>query len=580
MTTSPDRMACLAAAMAAADDVAYDWDLRTDSIAWAGSVAGLFASSCENLVATGEAFNQRINPEDLPVRLKALAEHYRTRETYDCEYRLRKADGAFCWVHDRGRAEFDSEGQPVRLRGVLRLVNQRKAYEAQLEHQANYDELTGQFNRSRLRRHLQQAINQAQRYQNRGAYLTVGIDKLSLINNAFGYATADSVIIGVGQRLQKFLRASDTVGRVGGDLYGIVLDQCPVDQIAVVAEKILRLFRESPMQTPAGPIHVTVSIGGVTLDYVKTAYEAMAQAESALQQAKRSGRDCFVLFCLSEEQKRAHRHSLEMGERVKAALKENRFSFAFQPVVDAQTGEVRFYEGLLRMVETDGAVTLASDFVPGVERLGMARLLDHWVLEMAVAELIRFPTARLAVNISGFTASDRSWLRSLMMLLKGRPQVVRRLIVEITETAAIQDMEETARFTNIVRELGCQVALDDFGAGYISFRHMKSLAVDIVKIDGTFVGNITENPDNLLFIRSLISLAHGFGLTTIAECVETAKEAELLRREGVRLLQGYYYGAPSLERPWGVGDLTNQPIRFEEPAESTDLAPAGQKERR
>lgn len=551
MTSNSETSTRLAAAMEAAGDVVYEWDLETDAVVWGGNVRELFSSLSAAAVASGDAFHARISPEDLPVRLKALADHYETREALDCEYRFRQIDGAFCWVHDRGRAEFSPSGHPIKVRGVLRLINRRKEYEAQLEHLANFDELTGHYNRNRLREALQQAVVHSQRYGETGAYLTVGIDKLAMINDAFGYASADAVIVAVGERMERFVRASDIVGRVGGDVYGVILQRCSEAEMASAAEKILRLFREQPVQTPTGPIHVSVSIGGVGFpEYVKTASEVMAKAETALQGAKRQGRDCFVRYELSAAQQLEHRRNLAIGEQVKAAIRNNRVIFAFQPVVDARTGEVEFYESLLRLQGPDGAIIPASTFIPVVERLGLTRLVDKRVLELVVAELIAYPEVSLALNISGFTATDRSWLRSLVALLKDRPQVARRLIVEITETAAIQDIEETARFVSTVRDLGCRVALDDFGAGYTSFRHLKSLTVDIVKIDGSFVRNLSSSPDNQLFIRSLLGLANGFGLRTVAECVETAEDAEMLEREGVRLLQGYYFGRPEIERPW------------------------------
>jgi EAL domain-containing protein (putative c-di-GMP-specific phosphodiesterase class I) len=192
----------------------------------------------------------------------------------------------------------------------------------------------------------------------------------------------------------------------------------------------------------------------------------------------------------------------------------------------------------------------AGAFMPVVEQSGIMRLIDRHTLELAVRELVEHPQVKLAVNISGLTATDRSWLRCLVAMVKNRPEVARRLTIEITETVAIQDIEETARFVGAIRDLGCRVALDDFGAGYTSFRNLKALAVDCVKIDGSYVRGLADNVDNQLFIRTLLGLAEGFGLATVAECVETAADATHLTRRGVRFLQGYLFGRPTVERPW------------------------------
>ena len=184
----------------------------------------------------------------------------------------------------------------------------------------------------------------------------------------------------------------------------------------------------------------------------------------------------------------------------------------------------------------------AGHFVPVVERLGLMRTLDRRALDLTLQTLESNPDVTLAFNISGVTAADRGWLRTLIARLKDRPELASRLIVEITETAALHDLEDSARFVSIMRDLGCQVAIDDFAAGFTTFRHLKALTVDIVKIDGSFVRNLVDNKENQLFIRNLLSLARAFNLVTVAECVETLEDAQILVREGVNQLQGYYFG--------------------------------------
>ena len=560
MTSDRPDIQLVAAALNAAGDVVYEWDLVSDDMRWSGEADEVFGASAGSLFTTGEAFHGRINPEDLPARLKSLSDHYLSREVFDCEYRVRRPDGEFCWVHDRGRATFSSAGEPLRFHGVVRPVDRRKQHEAQLEHLANFDELTGHFNRNRLRQSLQQMIVHGQRYGIPGAYLSVGIDKLSLINDAYGYITADAVIVAVGQRLERIMRASDMMGRMGGDVFGVVLSHCPETEMRTVAEKVLRVFRDYPVHTPSGPMHVTVSVGGVAFPtHVQTSLDAITRADTAMHDAKRQGRDCFSLYRMTDEQRRSHRRSMAVCEQVKDALKEDRLVFAFQPVVAEGTGEVDFYEALIRMRQPDGSVIAAGQFVPTVERLGLVRVLDRRVLELAVRELSEHTNVRLAFNISGLTPADHGWLRALMAMVGNRRDIASRLIVEITETAAIQDIDETARFVSTLRGLGCRVALDDFGAGYTSFRHLKTLTVDIVKIDGSFVRNIAGNEDNQLFVRTLVDLAKNFGLYTVAECVETEADAEILGSMGVDSLQGYFIAKPSLERPWRLLQSNNAP---------------------
>jgi EAL domain-containing protein (putative c-di-GMP-specific phosphodiesterase class I) len=235
---------------------------------------------------------------------------------------------------------------------------------------------------------------------------------------------------------------------------------------------------------------------------------------------------------------------------VKAALRQDRLLFAFQPVVCAASGKVDYFECLLRMRDEQGNIVAGAQFITTIEHLGLIGLIDRFALEKTIEELGAHPGVTLGFNVSGLTACDRPWLRSLIAQLQNRPDLGCRLVVEITETAALYDINETARFVDTLRQAGCRVALDDFGAGHTSLRHLQALAIDIVKIDGSFVRNLANNPENQVLLRHLVGLTKSFGLSTVAECVETAEDAALLRAEGVGYLQGFYLGPPTTERPW------------------------------
>lgn len=554
MSEKKDDLEILKAAFDASDDIVFKWDLITDNIQWIGDISGLVKSKSPIVMPSGTALRGRINPQDLAERLSAIADHFASQESpIDIDYRLRCADGSFCWVHERGRAHFSESGQPLFYLGVLRQITKRKRYEAQLVQAANFDDLTGQLNRARLKEVLQRTIAYTQRYKSKGAYFTIGIDKIGLINDGFGHAAADAVIVGVGQRIKRAIRASDTVGRVGGDVFGVILDNCKPEDMARIAEKFMSLFRDRPLQTPAGPIHITVSIGGVDFpEMATTPSEAMTRADSALQESKKRGRDCFIQYMMDEDQRQQQRRHIEVGEQIKSALKENNLFFAYQPIVRSNTHEPYFYECLLRMRDTEGNLVPAGLFIPTVEKLGLNRLVDLRTLDLCVAELEKYESITLALNISGHTCTDQAWISELTAKVKDRPDVAKRLIIEITETAAIKDLEETMKFVERVRDLGCRVALDDFGAGYTSFMHLKSLTVDIVKIDGSFVRGLStaDDDENRVFIQTLVGLTKSFGLTTVAECVEDADQAEILRNEGVHLLQGWHFGKPEVSPSW------------------------------
>jgi EAL domain-containing protein (putative c-di-GMP-specific phosphodiesterase class I) len=252
--------------------------------------------------------------------------------------------------------------------------------------------------------------------------------------------------------------------------------------------------------------------------------------------------------------RRAWRHwqrrNRSVAETVENALRQDRLLFAFQPVVCAASGEIDYFECLLRMRDEERGLVTCGEFITAVEQQGLIGLIDRHVVCKVVEELAVHPTVKLGLNISGLTACDRDWLRLVIGLLRRKPDLACRLVVEITETAALANLAESARCVDALRDLGCRVALDDFGAGYTSLRHLQLLAVDTVKIDGGFVRGLPASHESRVFLRHLVDLAHGFGLRTVGECVETAAEAALLRAEGAGYLQGFYCGRPTTERRW------------------------------
>jgi EAL domain-containing protein (putative c-di-GMP-specific phosphodiesterase class I) len=236
--------------------------------------------------------------------------------------------------------------------------------------------------------------------------------------------------------------------------------------------------------------------------------------------------------------------NLDISEEIRSALRFGRFCLAFQPVVSSSTREVYFHECLARIRREDGSLLAAGSFIPAAEQMGLMREIDDHICRLAVYELRKDPGLRLAINLSGLNVGEGSWIQHLRKQLSETPNIANRLIIEITETAALSDIHEAARFVQALRDLGCMVALDDFGAGYTSYRQLRMLPVNLVKIDGSFANGVATNVGNQLFVRTLVELANGFGLETIAECVETAEDAEMLAKFGVGFLQGIYFARP------------------------------------
>jgi EAL domain-containing protein (putative c-di-GMP-specific phosphodiesterase class I) len=278
----------------------------------------------------------------------------------------------------------------------------------------------------------------------------------------------------------------------------------------------------------------------------------MPAAQESLDTAKARRRGSFQAYRPNIEREAIRRANVRATDEIVAALNERRIFLAYETVVSAPDRRASFYECLMRIRRVDGSLIAANDIVPVAERLGLVRLLDFRVLELVIEELAAAPILR-ASFVSPASTTDPDWWAGLGSLLRRHTGVAERLIVEITESAAIQDVDETRGFVARVKDLGCRIAIDDFGAGYTSFRNLRKLGVDIVKIDGAFVQHITRSEDDRAFVRTLIDLARRLRLKTVAEWVQDEAAAKTLEAWGCDYLQGALGGLASTERPWIAG---------------------------
>ena len=320
--------------------------------------------------------------------------------------------------------------------------------------------------------------------------------------------------------------------------------------MAGTAERLLRSIRDEVFETSLGYVAVTISIGGVLLpEQAENVSEAFGCALEALAKAKAKPHDIFVPFDPTQNKKESRKRNREIADELIVAIRHQRLALALQPIVCAKTLEPQIYECLLRIKKANGEIVSAGEYIPVAEQLGLIRLVDYRVLELAIDVARHQSHLTLTINVSGITATDNNWLELLRSLTQNDMSLTKRLIIEITETAAIQDIEESRLFVKRVQKLGCRVAMDDFGTGYNSFRNLQILGIDMVKIDGSFVENMLENKDDQLFVKLLADLANQFNLEIVAECVGDDKTTELLREFGITYLQGYHLGKPVLALP-------------------------------
>ncbi len=560
----PDKIAAttLGRALEAAGEAAYHWKIATDQILWSENTTAVLGCDPDK-VANGKRFASYMDTENLTSRYETVMRSSKSDDGTGVPFRIEylfKSEGRggqkSVWVEDQGRWYAGPDGRPAEVFGTLHQINERHQRDQHLNFLGNCDPLTGMMNRGRMTEALGEAISVANREQGQCAFAIAAVNNLPVVNEAYGFEVADEVIVALGRRLREVMRSGDAIARYSGGKFGIILNNCDEDELRTALERYLAVVRESVIETLHGPVWAMLSVGALCLpSQAQDANTATARAEEALNEARRLPSDGYVIYKPSEVRSNERKLNARCATEIVKCLKADRFKLAYQPIISAQTGEVVLYEALLRMVdEQSNELIAAQHLMPVSERLGLVRLIDRSVMQMIINTLHQFPDAYLAMNVSATTATDPRWYNQLLEIINENSYVAHRLTVEITETVALSDIEATRYFVENLREAGCKVAIDDFGAGYTSFRNLRDLKVDMIKLDGSFCNNLRSNPENEYFVRSLIDMGKKFKLKTVAEWIEQEDDANLLCEWGIDYLQGHLIGQASVVPPWPKGE--------------------------
>jgi len=534
---------------------AYRWDFATDTIEWGENAAGVLGVPDIAKIRKGRTFALLIDPEHAGPRYDGITggQHAEpgAAHRYSLHYRFlpegRRGKAAF-WVEDTGVCFTDADGRPLQAQGMLKVIDDRRRQE-RMHFAGNHDELTGQLNRARLTEALTNLLSTALRSPVDGAFLLAGVNDLTLINETYGFDVGDEVIAIVGKRLARVLRGKDCIGRFSSNKFGVVLHNCNAEGVEAIARRLMAAIGDSVIDTSVGAVATTLSVGVVILpEHASSAQNAIGRALHALDIARGQRGNQFSRYVPCERKESERRRNVVIADEIIRALNDRRMLIALQPIVTSRSHEPELYECLLRMRRLDGSVVSASEFIHVAEQFGLAKLIDYRVLELAIDLLRASPNIKLALNVSAATATDPQWMAGLEGFTGKDRSILERLTVEITETAAISDVKAAVTFVGTLKELGCRVALDDFGAGYTSFRSLRELGVDMVKIDGSFIENLGTDAEDEMFVRTLIDLARSFGVVTVGEWVGDEKTVTLLEKAGVSYMQGYFFGRPELHK--------------------------------
>ncbi|MEM8935839.1 MAG: EAL domain-containing protein [Pseudomonadota bacterium] len=537
----------------------FEFDPTTRTLKWSDpkAASALFGVKNADAVSTLNDFDQRIDGDVDQTRVLAFSG---AAQSYACEYRLRRENGERHWVEERGG--WIGAGAGKRLISIVRSVEGAKKRERELAWLAKNDELTGLLNRSYLKRALSLHLKKIGNEGGAAAYLLAGIDDIGAVNTDFGFDSADTVIVEIAERLESVIGPNDSIGRVAGTKFGIIIADCDAARIRDISVSLLNVARESVIETQNGAVSASICIGSVELpDQTDSANSAMAQAEAALDAAKRMGKSSWSSFSEKTDTVSRRRRNTHISDVILTALNERRVKLAFQPIVSDLGEKPSKFECLIRLQGEDGQEIPAPEFIPSAERLGLVHLLDRRVLELATNTLAVCPDIRLAVNISMETVKDFVWAEGYIAHLRANPDLAKRITVELTETKVIDAIDASIEFVSEIKTLGCSFGIDDFGAGYTSFRNLKAMDIDILKIDGSFVTGVSASRENQLFVRTLLDLARNFGMQTVAEWVDNEADAMLLKGLGVDYLQGFLLGKPETDPAWLPGGAPNEAPR-------------------
>jgi diguanylate cyclase (GGDEF)-like protein len=436
----------------------------------------------------------------------------------------------------------------VALEDTTRALQKR---ERRLLHLANHDQLTGLANRHRFVAELDTELARCADSGARSALFFVDLDQFKYVNDTCGHAAGDHLLQLAAQQLRYAVRPEDFVARFGGDEFVVLARNVSRNDARALATKVLELMRGLKHVEQEQVFHLQCSIGVALLHGNRAnSHEVIAQADIACRSAKAHGRNRVEIYSPAGKQSEHMADDVATMNRLRVALETDHFELLYQPLMHVTTRTVSHYETLLRL-PTETGVLRPESFLPAAFRFGLMADIDRWVLKrvvQALAELLpSMPGLKLSTNLSGFAFEDEGLAAYLRDVLKDHGVQGDRLILEITEQLAVRFAASTDRQLAMLRDLGCQLAIDDFGSGYSSFSYLKRLPVDFLKIDGAFIKSLTRDKVDQAMVRMVGEVARAAGIETVAEYVNSAATFDLLAKYGIDYAQGYYIGKPMAE---------------------------------
>lgn len=543
-----DSRESFALAVSGTNDGIWDWNLVSDTAQFSPRLKAMlgFSEDDPGIGNNIREWKDRIHPDDKEHTLRMLEEYLAGHgEFFVGEHRLRKKSGEYLWGLVRGKAQRDATGRVARMAGSLTDITERKLQEEAMQHQALHDALTGLPNRNLFRDRLEVAMRVTDRESKPFSILMMDLDRFKEINDTLGHHIGDEVLQEVALRLEKVLRASDTVSRFGGDEFVMLLPGTSVDQAVRVITKIRSAF-EVGFVVEGHALNIEASIGVTAYpEHGNDAHTLIKRADVAMYSAKNNGTG-YAVYDVKTDSHSPNRLSL-IGE-LRRGIERGELLLHYQPKISLKTGAVYGVEALVRWQHPDRGMIPPVEFISLAEGCGLINPLTEWVLDTALCRHYRWRLAGVelitGVNLSMRNLQDLDFPNRVAANLKAWEIEPQWLELEITESVIMNDPIRALQILSRLDEMGVRLAIDDFGTGYSSLAYLKRLPVDEVKIDRSFVMDMLHDESNSVIVQSTIDLGHNLGLKVVAEGVENVECLNLLRSLGCDAAQGYYISRP------------------------------------
>ncbi|MDQ2588916.1 diguanylate cyclase [Saccharothrix yanglingensis] len=516
----------------------WEWHVAEDRVVWSDALLEMFGFP-PGTSLDFDGYAALVHPDDLAMIQATLEEAMRSGAGFSYTHRMLPGEGVpQRWFECFGEVETDADGTPVRVLGTAHDITRARRVHDELLALAEQDPLTGLANRRAVTRELERELATG----GSGSMLLLDLDNFKDVNDLRGHAVGDRLMKALAAALRSRLAPSQLIGRLGGDEFAVVLPGCGPAQAARTAEVLRDAVAQLPLVGPVGT--VTVSTGVAEYGSGDTWELVLANADLALYASKAAGRNRVTVYEPGHYADTAKRVSVL--DRLRAALDHGGLELHAMPMVQLATGRTLGHELLLRLVDGKEPYLGPAEFLPEAERSDLVLDIDRWVLSTAIDALVRHPDPELRfnVNVSGRTLEDEDFGGFVLDRLATAGVAPGRLGLEITETAAVTNLDAARALSLQLRAFGCRITLDDFGSGFGSFVHLKHLPITGIKIDGEFVRGIDGRSTDAVLVAGIVEIARGLGLSAVAEWVERPAQVEALMRLGVRIGQGFHLGRP------------------------------------